>query len=749
MAAAVDLSGFVVQRGDGASEIDFAVQGMTCAACMAQIERAVAAMPGAPTARVNYSTRRLKIAWRDALFRPDAVAGVLAPLGYRAQPFDFEAAESEDSAQAKYLVRCMAIAGFAAMNVMLLSVAIWAGAVSGIDPATRDLFHWISGLIALPAAAFAGQPFFRSAVGALRARRLNMDVPISIGLALALGMSVVETMRHAEHAYFDSALMLMFFLLAGRALDHGMRRKTRGVVNNLASLRALSARRLGPDGPMEIPVKALRKGDRILVQSGERLPADGIVVAGEGRIDDSVITGETARRAVAKGDVVYAGSMNLDGALQVEVGASGARTLLDEIERMLEAAATAKSRYLRLADRAARIYAPIVHLAALCTALGWLVAGASWHDSLVAAIAVLIITCPCALALAVPAVHVAASGELFKAGVLLRNGDALERLAEVDTVAFDKTGTLTTPEPRIANRGDAPADLAAVAARLALSSRHPLARSLAAEARGLAPFATVSEDAGGGLRTVIDGVEAKLGRLSYCGLEEDLRLSRDAPRESAIAFRFGDRHAIFYVRQTLRSDAPAAIDWLKRRRLGIEILSGDVEGSVREVAAILNVAEAKGGLKPAEKVERLAALQSQGHKTLMVGDGLNDAPSLAGAHASLSPSSAADIAQSAADAIFLGDRLAPVCVAVSIGRAARRRMTQNLALAAVYNAVAVPLAIAGIVTPLIAALAMSGSSLLVTLNALRPWRVETPGQEERSTEPAEAPDAPALAMARN
>jgi Cu2+-exporting ATPase len=733
MTAAVDLSGFVVKRADGASEIDFAVHGMTCAACMAQIERAVAHMPGAPSARVNYSTRRLRVAWRDALFRPEAVVGILAPLGYRAQPFEFEAVENEDAAQAKYLIRCMAIAGFAAMNVMLLSVAIWAGAVSGIDLATRDLFHWISGLIALPAALFAGQPFFRSAIAALTARRLNMDVPISIGLTLALGMSVVETMRHAEHAYFESALMLMFFLLAGRALDHGMRRKTRGIVNNLASLRAVQACRLGPDGPMEVPATVLRPGDVVLVRSGERLPADGVVTSGEGEIDDSVITGETARRAIRTGSVVYAGSLNFGGAIHVQVGASGASSLLDEIEQMLEAASTAKSRYLRLADRAARIYAPVVHLAALSTAIGWLLAGASWHDALITAIAVLIITCPCALALAVPAVHVAAGGALFKAGILLRNGEAIERLAEIDTVVFDKTGTLTTPEPRVANRDDAPADLLSMAARLALSSRHPLARSLAVEARDAAPFEIVAEDAGRGLRTMIDGVEARLGSLAYCGLPPD---RTDDRRESKIAFRFGARSAIFHIDQTLRPDAAATIHWLKRQGLEFQILSGDVQASVADVGRTLGIAEAFGGLKPAEKVARLAASRDQGRKTLMVGDGLNDAPSLAAAYASLSPATAADIAQSATDAIFLGDRLAPVCAAIAISRAARRRMLQNLTLAAVYNVVAVPLAIFGIVTPLIAAFAMSASSLIVTANALRQWR----------SGPDRAPDKPALAQ---
>ena len=739
LAATVDLSCFVVEGDDGASEIDFAVQGMTCAACMAQIEKAVSRLPGIPAARVNYATRRLRVRWRDAAFHPEAVASVLRPLGFKVQPFAFENVEDEDRARAKYLIRCLAIAGFSAMNVMLLSVGIWAGDATGMDAATRDLFHWISALIALPAALFAGQPFFSSALTGLRSGRLNMDAPISIGLCLALGMSVFETIRHAQHAYFDSALMLMFFLLAGRALDHGMRRKMRAVVNNLSSLRAVTACRVGPEGAVDVPARSLREGDVVLARPGERLAADGEVTSGESEIDNSVITGETAPRPVKPGDAVFAGSLNLAGAIHVRVGAAGAKTMLDEIERLLEAASAAKSRYVRLADRAARFYSPVVHLAALLTASGWLLMGASVHDAVITAIAVLIITCPCALALAVPAVHVAASGALFRAGVLPRNGDALERMAEIDTVAFDKTGTLTMPEACLVNRADIPSDLLAMAARLALSSRHPLARSLAAEADAAAPFDAAREEAGSGVSAMIDGCEARLGSLAFCGVADS------APRGSAaslIAFRYGGRTAVLQVHQAPRPDAAKVVARLKRRGLAVEILSGDVEAAVREVAGALDVARATGGLKPADKVARLKALREQGHKVLLVGDGLNDAPALAEAHASLSPATAADLAQSVADAIFLGDRLGPVVDAIDIARDARRRMLQNLALAVIYNAIAVPLAVCGLVTPLIAAVAMSGSSLLVTANALRPWRLES--EKTRPTPARALAPTPAL-----
>jgi len=691
--------------------LDFAVQGVNCAGCIGKIERAVVAMPGAPSARVNFASRRLRVSWRGEDFDAKQIEPTLEALGYRARPFEIGAAERAETAEMKFLLRCLAVAGFAAMNVMLLSVSIWAGAGGRTDAATRDLFHWLSALIALPASAYAGRPFFQSAWRALKARSVNMDVPISLGLVLALGLSLFETAHGGAHAYFDSALMLMFFLLLGRTLEAAMRRKTRGVAANLASLRATQATRIEADGTLlDVAATALWPGERIYVRPGDRLPADGRVRVGLSTLDDSLITGETHGREVGPGAIVYAGAMNLSSALEVEVAAAGAGTLLDEIERLLEKATAAKSRYVQLADRVSRFYAPVVHLAALGSALGWLIAGAGVHDALVVAISVLIVTCPCAVALAVPAVQVVVAGALFRLGVLLNRGDAIERFAVIDTVVFDKTGTLTLPEPAL--QGDAPPDLLAVASRLALSSRHPLARSLAA--RDAAPYPRAKETPGQGVVAMVDGVEARLGSLDFCGLASDV----SEPGLSRVAFRWGERTAMFPMKQVLRPDAVEVVNHLRQRGFAIEILSGDGEKAVAEVAQTLGVARWRGGLKPAEKVARLDELAARGAKVLMVGDGINDAPALAAALASISPASAADLAQNVADAVFLGDRLAPVASALAASRRARTAMRQNLALALVYNLFALPLAAFGHLTPLIAALAMSGSSLLVTLNAL-------------------------------
>ncbi len=714
-----DLSLFVKRDADGISHMDLAVEGVGCAGCIRKIENGLKELPGVTEARLNFTNRRLAVGWRDKALDASEVIDAIDRIGYRAHPFEAGRAESDEARQARWLMRCLAVAGFAAMNVMLLSVAVWSGS-SDMTPETRDLFHWLSALIALPAAAYAGQPFFRSAWNVLRTGGTNMDVPISIGVTLALGMSVIETINHAHHAYFDSAIMLLFFLLCGRYLDHAMRRKTRAVAGNLAALKAEVAHRFEKNGEIVIvPAAALKSEDRLLVRPGERIAADGVVISGASEIDESLVTGETARRAVAAGATIHAGSLNFSGALTVRVTAAGTDTLIAEVERLLEKAVAVKSRYLRLADRAARFYAPVVHATAALTAIGWLLAGASVHDAVVTAIAVLIITCPCALALAIPAVQVVASGAMFRSGVILNSGDAIERLAEVDTIVFDKTGTLTLPEPRVDNAAGIETDMLQMAARLALSSHHPLATAVAREAFDRTPIEGAIETPGQGVRAMIDGHEARLGSATFCGIADQSELPAADSGTSLIAFAHGDRKAVLAIRQSLRLDAVAAVKALTAQGYDVRIMSGDRTEAVAPIAALLGISSWQAALRPADKIAALDELKAAGCRVLMVGDGLNDAPALAAAHASLSPISAVDLAQAQADAVFLGERLQPVVNTLVIARRSRKLMLQNLSLAVIYNTVAVPVAIAGLVTPVIAAVAMSGSSLLVTLNALR------------------------------
>ncbi|MBN9453797.1 MAG: cadmium-translocating P-type ATPase [Bosea sp.] len=721
MMAAQDLSVFVRHRDGGIASMELAVDGIRCAGCMQAIESGLGREPAILGARVNLALKRVSVEWREALLRPEAVVDKLGALGFKAYPFVAERQEDDAVAEERSLMRRLGVAGFASMNIMLLSVAVWAGNSGDIDPTTRDFFHWLSALIALPTAAYAGRPFFESALRALKAGAVNMDVPITIGVVLALVMSVAETWTHGRHAYFDGVVMLLFFLLIGRYLDQLMRRRTRDLAGNLAALKAETATKLADDGNWTItPIAAIAPGDRVLVRPGERVSVDGIVEAGRSELDQSLVTGETAPAAIGEGERVHAGTLNLTGALTIRVEAAGQGTLLDEIDRLMSQAVGSRSRYVRLSDRAARLYAPMVHTLSAVTFLGWLAWGLAWPEALMIAVTVLIITCPCALGLAIPAVQVVAASALFKRKIMLKEGDALERLAEADIAVFDKTGTLTLPEPDILNPEALAPERRAEIGALAAASTHPLAQALARALGNTSPRTDVREERGQGLSAGKGDDEQRLGSLVFCDAEaEAVSVKTLHPGASLIAYRHGAYRTVLALGQSLRPDARATIDALRAAGLEIAILSGDRAEAVAPIAAELGIAHVQAGLLPADKLNLLDSMAANGRKVLMIGDGLNDAPALAGAHVSLSPVSATHLAQAAADIVFLGDSLAPVAAALGIARKARGLMLQNLWFAVLYNAVAVPIAIAGFATPLVAAVAMSGSSLVVTLNALR------------------------------
>ena len=714
-----DLSHFVRRPAEGVAAMDLVVNGVYCGACIVTIEKGLGKQVGIRGARVNLANKRVTVEWDEGALEPPVILARLEALGYPAFPFTAEAADSVELMEERRLLRCLGVAAFGAMNVMLLSVALWAGAENDPNSATRDLFHWLSALVALPCAAYAGMPFFESAARSIRAGSLNMDVPISLGVILGLAMSLLQTVSHQHGTYFEGAVMLLMFLLAGRLLDQRMRRRTRDYAINLSAMRADRAVKLSEDGEArETPIAAIRSGDLVLARPGERIAVDGVVEQGRSEVDQSSVTGETAPAPVAPGAQVYAGTLNLTGALRIRVLNAGSGTFLDEVNGLLSSAVDQRSSYVVLADRAARLYVPIVHVTALATFLAWLAVGAGWQQALMVAITVLIITCPCALGLAVPAVQVVAAGALFRRGLILHSGEALERLSDADTVVFDKTGTLTLPRPILANAADiAPADLA-LAGRLALASRHPLAKAIA-EAAGSHEPMSAEEFPGEGVLAVDQEMPIRLGSVAWVSADREAApVAARWPDASLIALGLPGRAVVFAVRQALRLDAAAVVAELSRQR-EVEILSGDREQAVALVARELGVARYAAGLRPADKIVRLQALKDAGRRPLMVGDGLNDAPALAAAYVSISPITAAHVAQAHADALFLGDRLAPVADAVRIAAKARRLMVQNLSISAVYNVIAVPLAVLGHVTPLIAALAMSGSSVLVTLNAFR------------------------------
>jgi Cu2+-exporting ATPase len=703
------------QVGEQIRQIDLSVPDIHCGACIHGIETRLGGLPGVVAVRANLTTRRVAIRWR-ADSRPPPVIETLEALGYRAHIFD--GGDDEKDAGLSRLVLALAVAGFAAGNIMLLSISIWSGA----DPRTRDLFHWLSAFIALPALVYSGRVFFLSAWASLRHGRTNMDVPISIGVLLAFAMSLYDTAHSGEHAYFDASTALLFFLLVGRTLDHMMRDRARAAVRNLARLVPRIAMVLRDDGGCDyLPVSEIVPGMTLRVAAGERIPIDGIVIDGRSDLDCALVSGESTPVAVQTGSALQAGTLNLTGPLTMTATAAAKDSFLVEIMRLMEAAEGGRSGYRRIADRAARLYAPVVHLTALCSFAGWMIAtGGDVHRAITVAVAVLIITCPCALGLAVPMVQVVAARRLFANGIMVKEGAALERLAEIDSVVFDKTGTLTMGEARLVDDpGIDPAHLR-LAAAIGAHSRHPYSRSLAAVMTPAVPPVTldsVAEHPGLGLEAHSGPIRYRLGRAEWA--LDAHRKETTADHAGTLLTADGQLLATFRFDDRIRPGAPEAIEALVRAGLTVEIVSGDRPDTVARLAAALGVRRFQAGTLPGAKVARLAALRADGHRALMVGDGLNDAPALVAAHVSMAPATAADVGRNAADFVFLRDGLQAVPFAIAIARRARRLVRQNFSIAVVYNLLAVPIAVLGHVTPLIAAIAMSLSSVIVIGNALR------------------------------
>ncbi|MDJ0994414.1 MAG: heavy metal translocating P-type ATPase [Dinoroseobacter sp.] len=679
-----------------------------CAACISGVERLLTKTPGVEAARVNLTLKRAMV---DA--GPEITADDLAQMltrngfeAYELDPGQLSAAEADKPA--RELLMRLAVSGFAMMNIMLLSVAVWSGA----EDATRDMFHWISAAIAIPTVGFCAQPFFKNAWSALRNKRLNMDVPISLAILLAVGMSLYETSQSGKHAYFDAAVALTFFLLAGRYLDFRMRASARSAAQELAALEVPRAFKLVGGTEVLTPIAELAVGDIVRVKPGGRVPVDGVVEAGTSERDRALLTGESLPVPAHPGDAVAAGEMNLTGVLTVRVTAAGEDSSLHRMAELVATAESARSRYTSLADRAAGLYAPGVHILAALTGLGWYLYSLDLRLSLNIASAVLIITCPCALGLAVPAVTTAASGKLFRRGLLIKDGTALERLAEVTEVVFDKTGTLTEGAPELVSHTAEPEEVS-VARALASGSAHPLAQALLRDTDG--PAAVVEdlrEVPGYGVEAHWKGLHVRLGRADWVGA--------DMPAETATWLRVGSAAPVaFKFADALRTGAAEAVADLRAQGIRVTLLSGDSPSAVAHVASSLQIDDWRAECLPEDKVAHIEARRAEGARVLMVGDGLNDTGALAAAHVSISPATALDAARVASDMVLLGKDLSPISGALKTAQQSTRRIRENFTISTVYNVVAVPLAIAGLATPLIAALAMSLSSITVTLNSLR------------------------------
>jgi Cu2+-exporting ATPase len=680
-----------------------------CAACIGKVERKLNAMPEVDNARVNLSLKQLSVHGKD--IDMDTVVTTLKSIGYDAYPLDVTLLETRQDSIGRNLLVRLAVAGFAMMNVMLFSVAVWSGA----SDTTRDLFHLISATISVPAVLYCGQPFFASAWSALRVRGLNMDVPISLAILLATGMSLFEVMNGGAHAYFDAALSLTFFLLIGRYLDHHTRSSVRSAAKELSALEVHVAQRIEDRKAVKTAVSNLVVGDRILIPSGVRVPVDGTLDSPKALSDRSFLTGESAAIALAQGQQVQAGEINLGGPFEMTATAVGDDTTLRRVASLVEMAENSRNSYTNLADRAAQIYAPAVHLLAFVSFVAWVWIDGDIRHAINIAVAVLIITCPCALGLAVPAVATAAIGRLYSIGFLVKSGTALERLAEVDVAIFDKTGTLTLAGDNARLEHLSP-EQAAIARGLAQASDHPVSRALVAALPNadVAQLAAITEIAGSGMQAIYKGQTVKLGRGTWLGASFD-----------GLGLQVGLAPPVpLPLQETPRQGVSIAIKGLQDLGIPPRILSGDKQDAVSALAQELGIKDIQAEVSATGKHEYLTDLQKAGHHVLMIGDGLNDTASLAAAHASVAPSSALDASRNAADVVMLRENLDNFPLLIRIARSTSRLSKQNFAIAAGYNAIAIPVALLGYATPLVAAIAMSASSITVIANAMRVRFVE-------------------------
>jgi Cu2+-exporting ATPase len=723
----ITLDEFIHTTSQDHYRIDLMIDGLQCASCVWLIEHALQQQKSIIAARLNMSTHRLTLTWQGNKSVINDYIHLIYSLGYRALPFDSSVVANQDEKREKSLLWSLAVAGFAAGNIMLISVALWSSTEESMGLATRELFYWLSALIALPAIAFSGRPFFSSAWQALIHKRANMDVPISLALLLACGMSMAETIQHGEHIYFDSAIMLLFFLLIGRYLDLRTKGKARQAAQRLIGLLSGSATIIDDEGKQQIvSIKTLAPGMHLAVAMGEKIAADGIITQGETEIDTSLITGESIPRTATCGSQVFAGTVNLNTPIEVEITHAGEQSLLAEIVRLMEKAEQGQAKYTQLSDKVAKLYTPVVHSTALLTFLGWwLGASIDWQPALLNAITVLIITCPCALALAVPAVQVIASSQLMRSGIIIKQGDALERLYSVSIAVFDKTGTLTSGKPSVTSHDDLSDKEWQYAASLASHSRHPLSQSIYHAYNGdIVPLSDIKEIPGKGISAIYQDTEVRLGNKSWCEVNSSTSILPLPKHPQLVAqevwFKMGNAPAqAVLLSDQLRVDAEELIKALALQKIPTVLLSGDRQLYVKKLAEQLDIPTWQAEMTPVEKCDYVTSLQKRGYRVLMVGDGLNDAAALVAADVSMSPSSAMDITQNAASIIFQGKKLAPVWHTLMTAKATHRLITQNIGLAIVYNAIAIPAAILGYVTPLVAAVAMSASSLLVISNALR------------------------------
>ena len=719
--------------GEHEQEAALILEGITCAACVWLNESHVRRQPGVTAVDINYTTRRARVRWDERVTRLSAILEAIAAIGYHAHPYDIGRAEELAQKERKAALWRLFVAGFGMMQVMMYAIPVYL-ADGDMTPDIEQLMRWASLILTLPVILYSSAPFFVSAWRDLKLRRVGMDVPVALGVGAAFAASVWATLSAAGEVYFDSVTMFVFFLLTGRYLEMMARQKAARSVETLARAIPAFATRLGawPVGDSDpagerVAVAELRAGDAVRVKPGETVPADGFVLDGESAADESLLTGESRPVPKRAGDGLIGGSVNTASPLVMRVERVGEATRVAAIQRLMERAAAEKPRLVEMADRVAGRFIVALLVLALATALGWW-----WVDpsrALWIFVAVLVVSCPCALSLATPAALTVATGALAARGVLVTRGHAIEALARADRFVFDKTGTLTVGRMELVEtiplRGDAGQALA-LAAALERGSEHPIAQALAAGRKdeGI-EVSAVRATTGAGVEGVVAGQTWRLGRPEFVGTLHGGAIPADVEAvvgagDTVIALgSAAGWEAFFRLSDSLRPEAVAMVAGLVASATKISIFSGDAQAAAVRVGLALGIPDARGGLSPEEKHGCLKALQDAGETVAMVGDGVNDAPVLAQAEVSIAMGGGADLARANADIVLLGNNLRALPEGLALARRTVRIVKQNLIWAFAYNFLAIPLAMAGWVTPWMAGIGMSASSLLVVLNALR------------------------------
>lgn len=720
------LRRYTLLEPDATRTVSLQLEGLHCAACGWLIENSLRQIPGVRVLTVQVSAERAELRFDPQRVSLSMLLRRLSDLGYRGRPLSFTGRDDEGATERRRALLRLAVAGFGMMQVMTFAASLYAGALEGMNAGLARLMQLVSMIVATPVVLFSAQPFFAAAWRSLRAGTLGMDVPVAASIGAAYLWSVWVTLIGHGTVYFDSAVMFTFFLLCGRYVEMSLRHRSGFQQHALARLLPESVLRMRDGRSERVTPDELAAGDEICILPGERVAADGTVDLGESEIDESLLTGESAPRRRVPGDTLTAGTLNMSHPLTVRVLRVGPDSTLAAVSRLLVQAQASRPRFADQADRVAAWFVGAVLLLAAGVAAYWLQQDAARAFPTV--LAVLVVTCPCALSLATPAVLAAATSRLASAGLLVTRGRALERLAGADRIVLDKTGTLTRGRVRIERvhlldpRCDAQRCLA-IGAALERFSTHPIASAFAS--LDPAPGATGLEaEAGRGVGASIDGVRYRIGRYDYAAAlcTSKLPRARDLPDTLQGMIVLSDTQgpmACFELSDPLREDAPDAVLALRARGLEPLIASGDRAGVVTHVAQRLGVVGARAALDAPAKLSWVRELQHAGHGVVMVGDGINDAPVMAGADVSIAIGSGTDLAKVSADLVLMGERLTPIVQAIDTARSARRIIRQNLLWAALYNATAVPLAAAGVLQPWMASIGMSLSSLLVVLNATR------------------------------